>query len=138
MSLAGYNIALKLSTKTVCGVTQDDLSISALTKDSITKDDAGVIQSAVTGHEITFKVTGLITVSSTASPTPLLRDDLIEQALKTGDNAKIAFVYSCVGGDNYQGNAIMTNYSESSPASPDEDATYTIDLKVVGDMTIVS
>ena len=103
MSLAGYNIALKLSTKTVCGVTQDDLSISALTKDSITKDDAGVIQSAVTGHEITFKVTGLITVSSTATPTPLLRDD-----------------------------------SESSPASPDEDATYTIDLKVVGDMTIVS
>ena len=33
----GYNIKLKLATKTLLGVTQDDLQVTVQTKDSITK-----------------------------------------------------------------------------------------------------
>ena len=46
--ILGYNISISLNGKTVVGRTQEDLSISANVKESITKDDQGVKQSAVT------------------------------------------------------------------------------------------
>ena len=39
--IEGYNIALKLDSKTILGRTQDDLSISSTTKTNLTKDDDG-------------------------------------------------------------------------------------------------
>lgn len=135
--MQGYNIALKVDGKTILGRTQDDLTISARTKESITKDDAGVVNTAVTGHDITFKATALIDLSTPES-TEMNRDDVIAMALKTGDDAIIDIAYECEGGDAYEGEAIITGYSESSSADADADATLTVDLKVVGDLTLVT
>ena len=138
--VSGYNILLKINSKTVLGVTQDELQVSAQTKESITKDDAGVKNSEVTGQEVTFNVTGLIEVAGSGdTSTKLDADDLIEQSLKTGSSAIIPFVYDRgTGLDNYSGNCIMTSYSETTPADPDSDATFSAAFKVSGSMSKVS
>ena len=59
-ALEGYNIAFKIGNKTLAGRTQDDLTIAARTKESLTKDDQGATQVAVIGHDITFRATGLV------------------------------------------------------------------------------
>jgi len=130
----GYNIAIKLNSKTVVGRTQEDLSISALSKESITKDNAGVKQSKVTGHEVTLKVAALCEVGNSET-TKIDRDDVIEMALKVGSEAIIPITYVCAGGDTYAGNAIITGYSESSAADPDTETTLSLDLKVTGAFT---
>lgn len=128
--VAGYNIAFKLGTKTLAGRTQDDLTIAARTKESLTKDDSGDAQVAVTGHDITFRATGLIDTTST---TQINRDDLIADALLTGSSAVLAFTYTAPSGTSLSGNCVITNYSESSNSS--DDATYTVDFRVTGSVT---
>ena len=103
-ALEGYNIAFKIGNKTLAGRTQDDLTIAARTKESLTKDDQGATQVAVIGN-----------------------------ALKTGSQAVLAFKYMPTGGQAYGGNCVITNYSESSNSS--DEATYTVDFRVTGDMT---
>lgn len=125
----GYNITFKIGTKTIVGRTQDDLTIAATVKESLTKDDAGQKKFSVTGHEVTLKVSALMEVTGSGT-NKLDRDDVIDQALKTGSAAVIAIHYLATGGDTYGGNAIITNYSESSNAS--DDATLSIDFKVTG------
>lgn len=134
----GYNIALKLGTKTCLGRTQEDLTVTPTVKESITKDDAGSKKFAVTGQEVTFKVTGLITFdSTTGSTTTMDGDDLLEQSLKTGSAAEIsAQYYRGANGDAYAGTVIMTGYSESS--NSEDEATYTADFKVTGSFTKVT
>ena len=137
--IPGYNIKLKLATNTFIGVTQDDLQVTAQTKESITKDDAGVKQTSVVGQEVTFKVAGLVAIKAQSGETTKIdADDMLAQSLKTGSEAIIAFVYDRGAGANYQGNCIMTDYAESSPADPDSDTTYTASYKVVGSMTRVT
>ena len=138
MAVAGYNIAFKIGTgssaKTLAGRTQDDLTIAARTKESLTKDDQGAAQVSITGHDITFRATGLVDV--TGGTNMLDRDDIVADALKTGSAAVIAFTYMATGGTAYTGNCVITNYSESSNAS--DDATYTVDFRVTGAMTAAS
>ena len=130
--LDGYNIAFKIGGKTFAGRTQDDLTIAARTKESLTKDDAGATQVAVTGHDITFRATGIVELGSdTASK--MFRNTMIATALLTGNSAVLAFKYVPTGGQAYGGNCIITNYSESSNSS--DDATYTVDFRVTGNMT---
>ena len=137
--VSGYNMMFKINSKTVLGVTQNELQVAAQTKDSITKDDGGVKNSEVTGHEITFNATGLVEVSSTGDTNKLDADDLLEQSLKTGESAIIPFVYDRGDGlDNYNGNCIMTNYSETTPADPDSDTTFSAAFRVSGSMSKVS
>ena len=134
-ALEGYNIAFKIGNKTLAGRTQDDLTIAARTKESLTKDDAGATQVAVTGHDITFRATGIVELGSdTASK--MFRNTMIATALLTGSGAVLAFKYIPTGGQAYGGNCIITNYSESSNSS--DDATYTIDFRVTGNMTTTS
>ena len=137
MALAGYNIAFKLGIvsggvttfKTFAGRTQDDLTIAARTKERLTKDDAGEAQTAVTGHDVTFRASGLVELTSS---TAITRNQLIEYALRAGSNAVFDFAYvTDDGGDNLSGRCVITNLSESSNAS--DDATLTVDFKVVGD-----
>ena len=82
--LEGYNIAFKIGGKTIAGRTQDDLTIAARTKESLTKDDQGAAQVAVTGHDITFRATGLVELGSDTSAKSF-RNTMIANALKTGD-----------------------------------------------------
>lgn len=128
----GYNISLTIGGKTVLGRTQEDLNISAVTKSSITKDDNGVQNESVVRHDVTFRVTALLSIGASGTATKLDRDDVIEKALLTGDSAIVAVQYLCAGGDTYGGNAVITGYSESSSADPDSDTTLTLDLKITG------
>lgn len=132
--VAGYNIAFKIGGSTLAGRTQDDLTIAARTKESITKDDQGATQSSINGHDITFRATGLIDV--TGGTNMLDRDDILEDVLKTGSSAIIAFTYTTVGGKVLSGNCVITNYSESSNA--EDDATYTVDFKTTGPVTFAA
>ncbi|MBQ1791903.1 MAG: hypothetical protein II008_17125 [Oscillospiraceae bacterium] len=133
----GYNISLQINSKTILGRTQDDLSISAVVKESITKDDAGVMQRSVVRHDVTFSVNALLSLNGTGT-TQLDRDDVIALALATGSSAIIPVTYICAGGATYGGNAIITGYSESSGADPDADTTLSLDLQITGDFAIVS
>lgn len=128
----GYNISLTIGGKTVLGRTQEDLNISAVTKSSITKDDNGVQNESVVRHDVTFRVTALLSIGTSGTAIKLDRDDVIEKALLTGDSAIVAVQYLCTGGDTYGGNAVITGYSESSSADPDSDTTLTLDLKITG------
>ena len=131
----GYNIALTIGGKTLCGRTQDDLTIAAKVKESITKDDEGETQRRITGHDVSFSVSGLIEVGNSAA-TKLDRDDVIAMALAKGSQAEVTVVYSCANGDSYTGTAIITNYTESS--NSEDDATYGLDLQISGEFAIVS
>ena len=132
----GYNIAVQIGSKTILGRTQDDLNIAAVTKTSITKDDAGVQQESVVRHDVTLRLAALLSLNSgTGTFTQLDRDDVIEQALKTGSQAEVAVTYTCTGGDTYVGTAIITGYSESSSAAVDSDTTLNVDLKIIGAFT---
>lgn len=130
--LDGYNIAFKIGNKTFAGRTQDDLTIAARTKESLTKDDAGATQVAVTGHDITFRATGIVELG-TDTAGKMFRNTMIATALLTGSSAVLAFKYIPTGGQAYGGNCIITNYTESSNSS--DDATYTVDFRVTGNMT---
>lgn len=132
----GYNISLQINDKTILGRTQDDLSISAVVKQSITKDDEGVMQRSVVRHDVTFSVNALLSLNG-EDMTQLDRDDVIALALATGSSAIIPVKYLCAGGDTYGGNAIITGYSESSGADPDADTTLSLDLQITGDFNKV-
>lgn len=134
----GYNISLTIGGKTILGRTQEDLSIAAVTKTSITKDDAGVQQESVVRHDVTFKVSALLSLDSETTHTKLDRDDVIALALQTGSSAVVAVQYLCTGGATYGGNAIITGYSESSSGEVDSDTTISLDLKITGSFAIVS
>ena len=132
----GYNISLQINSKTILGRTQDDLSISAVVKQSITKDDEGVMQRSVVRHDVSFSVNALLSLNG-EDMTQLDRDDVIALALATGSSAIIPVKYLCAGGDTYGGNAIITGYSESSGADPDADTTLSLDLQITGDFNKV-
>ncbi len=133
MAEFGYNIAFKVNSKTFAGRTQDNLTITPTIKDSITKDDAGAKNNAVTGHEVTFSCQGLVVLSETGVTTKLFRDDIVELALATGDSAIIPFTYKASSGGTLSGNAVITGYSEDS--NSEDEATYSVDLKSSGTIT---
>lgn len=131
----GYNIALKIGGKTMLGRTQDDLSITPTTKDSITKDDAGNKNTRIVGHEVTFSCQGLIDVTA-SSTTKMGRDDIIALCLATGSEAEVTAVYECAGGASYTGTVVPTGYTESS--NSEDEATYSVDFRVSGAFTRVT
>lgn len=136
--MQGFNVRLKVNSKAIVAVTQDELNIDAQTKESYTKDDAGVKKTKVTGHDITFSVSALYEEAGSGGVTALDRDDIIALALKEGDNASVPFEYGPSSGVIYKGNAIITGYKETTPADPTQDSTISLTLKVDGAMTLKS
>ena len=136
--MQGFNVRLKVNSKAIVAVTQDELNIDAQTKESYTKDDAGVKRTKVTGHDITFTVSALYEEAGSGSITALDRDDIIALALKEGDNASVPFEYGPSSGVIYTGKAIITGYKETTPADPTQDSTVSLTLKVDGAMTLKS
>ena len=136
--MQGFNVRLKVNSKSIFAVTQDELSIDAQTKESYTKDDAGVKKTKVTGHDITFTVSALYEEVGSGGITALDRDDIIALALKEGDNASVPFEYGPSSGTIYTGKAIITGYKETTPADPTQDSTISLTLKVDGAMTLKS
>lgn len=133
--MQGYNVALQVDGKTLAGRTQDDLSISAVTKESITKDDKGNGNQTVTGHNVTFRAAGLMD-NTTGEATKLTRDEVIAMSLLTGEDAIIPVRYGAEGGKIYEGNAIITGYTESTNAKGE--ATYGLDLAISGEFKPVT
>lgn len=133
--MQGYNVALQVNGKTLAGRTQDDLSISAVTKESITKDDKGNGNQTVTGHNVTFRAAGLMD-NTTGEATKLTRDEVIAMSLLTGEDAIIPVRYGAEGGKIYEGNAIITGYTESTNAQGE--ATYGLDLAISGEFKLVA
>ena len=133
--MQGFNVRLKVNSKAIIAVTQDELNIDAQTKESYTKDDAGVKRTKVTGHDIAFTVSALYEEVGSGSITALYRDDIIALALKEGDNASVPFEYGPSSGVIYTGKAIITGYKETTPADPTQDSTISLTLKVDGSMT---
>lgn len=136
--MQGFNVRLKVNSKAIVAVTQDELNIDAQTKESYTKDDAGVKRTKVTGHDITFTVSALYEEAGSGSLTALDRDAIIALALKEGDNASVPFEYGPSSGAIYTGKAIITGYKETTPADPTQDSTISLTLKVDGAMTLKS
>ena len=136
--MQGFNVRLKVNSKAIIAVTQDELNIDAQTKESYTKDDAGVKRTKVTGHDITFTVSALYEEAGSGSLTALDRDEIIALALKEGDNASVPFEYGPSSGTVYTGKAIITGYKETTPADPTQDSTISLTLKVDGAMTLKS
>ena len=136
--MQGFNVRLKVNSKAIVAVTQDELNIDAQTKESYTKDDAGVKRTKVTGHDIAFTVSALYEEVGSGSITALYRDDIIALALKEGDNASVPFEYGPSSGTVYTGKAIITGYKETTPADPTQDSTISLTLKVDGAMTLKS
>lgn len=136
--MQGFNVRLKVNSKAIVAVTQDELNIDAQTKESYTKDDAGVKRTKVTGHDITFTVSALYEEAGSGGLTALDRDDIIALALKEGDNASVPFEYGPSSGAIYTGKAIITGYKETTPADPTQDSTISLTLKVDGAMTLKS
>ena len=128
----GYNIAFKIGSKTICGRTQDDLTVAARLTESITKDDAGDTQVTVSGHDVTFSASGMVVVGN-AEAGKMDRDDMMEQAMKKGSSAPITATYLTQGGDTYTGSVIMTQYRESSNST--DIATWQADFRVSGAFT---
>lgn len=124
----GYNIRIQLGGKYLIGVTQDEVSISPVSKESIVKENGGVKQEAIVGHTTTFSISGLIDMTG-GSNTILDNDDIIAMAMLTGDSAEVSISYVRGSGVAYEGTGIITGYTESSSANPDEDATYSLTIE---------
>ena len=72
-------------------------------------------------------------VTDDGQATKIMRDEILEMALKTGTDAEIEVTYGPEGGAIYGGKAVVTGYSESTSA--EGDATYSLDLKISGAFT---
>lgn len=132
----GYNTVIKTgsgaSAKTFVGVTQDDLTLSAVTKESITKADAGTKRVAVTRIDTTFKVAGICSYDSAQ----VSRKEIVQMVYA---KAEVDFTYVCgdsSGSFSITGKAICVGYSETTPADEETDPTYSLDLQATGDVTI--
>ena len=123
---AGYNVYLTQGGKTFVGVTSDEVAIEPNTKESVTKADAGVVQKRVTSHTTNITVSGLMEVSGSDSSV-LYNDDIMALAM---GNSTFTVVYVRGDGSNYTGTAIVSGYSEGTPADPDEDSTYSLQLRL--------
>lgn len=132
--IEGYNIAFKVNGKTFVGRTQDDLTIAARTKESITKDDAGVTRESVVGHDVTFSVQGICGIASTGETNRISRDEILAMSLLKGSEAIVPVTYGPSTGAVYGGNAIITNMTESSGS--EDSATYGLDFKITGNFTL--
>ena len=120
----GFNVYLTTSSKTFVGVTSDELSLDTTTKESTTKDDGGVKSKRVTSHTFNFTVSGLFSIDGDYSG--LDSDAIMELAMGT---TPISIIYERGNGENYSGTAIVSGYTETTPADPDEDSTYSLQLR---------
>lgn len=124
----GYNIRIKVNDMYLIGVTSDEVSISPNTKESIVKENAGVKQESIVGHTTTFSISGLIDMTGGGS-TMLDNDDILELAALTGASAEVDIDYVRGEGAAYTGTGIITGYTETNPADPEEDPTYGLTIE---------
>ena len=127
---------MQLNGKNLAGETQTDLNVTATEKSSLTKADKGNAQTQISGHEVAFNVNGVMEINQQGETTAIDSNELLELSLKTGEEALVPFVYNRGNGKNYSGKIVVTSYSESTNA--EGEATYSLSVKVSGEMTPVA
>ena len=128
----GYNFFFKFNSKRIAGVTQDDIDIQPVTKESITKDDEGVTQVEVVGHNIDITVAGLIDIDA-SDTTKLHANDLIALGLSKGSSAKVPFAYTRGSGQAYYGTAVCNGYTESTNA--EDFGSFSLKFRISGELS---
>lgn len=136
MKQLGFNFFMQLNGKNLAGETQTDLNVTATEKSSLTKADKGNAQTQISGHEVAFNVNGVMEINQQGETTAIDSNELLELSLKTGEEALVPFVYNRGNGKNYSGKIVVTSYSESTNA--EGEATYSLSVKVSGEMTPVA
>lgn len=132
--LFGYDFAIKIGEKVFCGVQTEDFNLTPLIKESITKKNRGNKTSVITGHEATFAIAGLVeVVAEDDKLTELSSDEILELALKKGDDAVIDYKYQRGTLGTVSGKAIISGYTEKTDS--ENEASYTLNLKTTGDIT---
>ncbi|MBN2744522.1 MAG: hypothetical protein JXR39_11575 [Marinilabiliaceae bacterium] len=128
-TVLGYNILLKATIESVekkfAGTTSNSFSISAETKDSITKDDVGAKRKVVTGYSWEAGVEGLVTIKDTGETAILDRNDLIEM-VKSGTEIDVVYGPAGSGAKVQKGKAVITAWSESTDS--ESEGTYSVTL----------
>lgn len=135
--MEGYNFGIKLGTKYVLARTEESISIDAKIKESITKDDQGVTQRAVTGHDVSFTISYFILVDAN-NTTKLDRDDVMDLVLATGSTAALTIVYTADSMESYTGTGVITNYTENHNSSAEEDATGSLTIQLTSELEKVT
>ena len=134
----GYNTLLKATVgtpgtkKEFVGVTSDSYQRQANVKESITKADQGSKRRKATTIDDTWTVSGVCGVDGT-------RISRFEIMQLVGTLVAVEYVISdASGGGTVACNALVTGYSEETPADPDNDPTYTLNLQKDGDITFTA
>ena len=125
----GYNTLVKIGEKTFAGVTQDDLTITGVTKESITKTDKGGRRKKVVRTDSTIKVAGLCATDD--GVTSMSREDIMDLVLAKQELE----ITDLSGTTEYTATALPVGYSESTPADPSTDPTYSLDLELITELT---
>lgn len=125
----GYNTLFKTGDKQFAGVTQDDLSLTAQKKSSITKTDQGQRKTKIVGYDGTFKVTGLCCTSDDAS---LIDREAALDLFLAKEEIDIIYLSGTIP---YTGKAVCVGYSESTSADPANDPTFGLDFELIGELT---
>lgn len=134
--MKGYNILVKIDGKTFIGETASALDVSANVKESYTKAGKGAPDKEVVGHNVSGSINGLMRLRAEGENDVMDSDDIMEAALKEGDEALYPFVYTRDNGKSYKGELVINSYNESAPA--DGEATYTVNFTVSGKMAPVA
>jgi len=127
----GYNTLVKAGNNTFAGVTQDDFSLSAEMKESITKADAGTKHTKIVRVPANITVAGLCSTDSSSS-TVNDREAIIDLVLA---KASVAITYVVETGLTYSGTGYLTAYKESTAADPDTDPTYSVEISIPNGLT---
>ena len=132
----GYNTILKVAEgsdtkKGFVGVTSDNFARQANVKTSITKTDAGKKRVKAVSVDDTFTVSGVCGNDSTL----ISRFDAMQLVGKKVNFEYLISESTAGGGGSITGVALVTGYSEDTPADPESDPTYSLNLQVDGDTT---
>lgn len=126
----GYNTLVKAGGNTFAGVTQDDFSLSAEMKESITKADAGSKRTKIVRVPASITVAGLCSTDSGSTVND--REAIIDLVLA---KASVAITYLVETGLTYSGTGYLTGYKESTAADPDTDPTYSVEISIPNGLT---
>ena len=126
----GYDLIIKVTDgatqKIMAGVTSNKFSIKPKVKESLTKEDRGNATKKLTGYDGELSASGLVYINEAGDEaTKIDRDDLIRLA-KAGTPLEIVYGEVVSGKTVQKGNAIITDFSEDSPA--EDTATWSISL----------
>jgi len=133
----GYNFLLKVNGKYLAGLTDSDLDLEAVVRESLTKYDQGITRSVVTGHTCSFSVSGKI-AKKTEDSQFVDSDDMMSLSLKKGTEAEFPFIYLRGDLKAYSGTCIISSYKETASDEATAAATFSMSCKVQGELVETS